>query len=98
MHRIQMCGVGRVRVGALHRCTASRTVLWGQGFEAALGMDACGIVVAAGDRGLQWWVGGEYDHAFCAHDLFGVGGVHAFFHCYGRHIAMQCDRRWDGQL
>jgi hypothetical protein len=60
-------------------------------------LGACSVVAAAG-RGLQRRVSRRYKYAFRAHHLVSVGCLHAVFHCYRSHIAMQCNGGWDGKL
>jgi hypothetical protein len=71
--------------------------MWGQGIEEAAGMGA-GSVVAAGDCGVRRRIDGEYRYDHVADDFLCVGGVHAFFHYYGSHFAMQCYGGWDRKL
>ena len=57
-----------------------------------------GSVVAAVGRGMRGRLGGEYRHDQLSHYFLCVGGVHAFFHHYGSHFAVQCNRGWDRKL
>ena len=61
-------------------------------------MGACSVVADAAGGRVRGRVGGKYNCAHSAERVFGVGGVRAFFHHYGRHFAVQRNRGWDGKL
>jgi hypothetical protein len=61
-------------------------------------MGVCGPVVMAADCWMRRRVGRGYVYVYVAHDLFGFGGMRAFFHRYGRNFTVQCDGGGDGKL
>ena len=53
---------------------------------------------AAAGGGLCGGLGRRHNCAHTTQCVLGVGGVRAFFHYYGSHVAMQCNGAGDGKL
>jgi hypothetical protein len=87
---MQVCSVGYACVSYFPSREWARW-LWGKWMEEAAEMGAGRVVAAAGGRGLRRRFGRGHADTHPTYDLFGIGGVRAFFRYCGIHIAVQCD-------